>query len=1426
MIDQLLAALRSAELELTPEEIAEVLWLAPRLGRAPEESPRPSASPPEADPSRRDPSTASTDASPDRPPPAADAPGGGRPEPAVAGLYLPPSRSTPGQRPATAARTPTVPALPNTLDLARALRPLRRKVHSRSDVVLEEELTAQASAEARSWVPIYLPAPDRWLELALVIDEASSMAVWRPTIAELRTLLGRLGAFRDVRAWHVDSDCAAGQLVLRGDSAGSPAAARSHRELIDPAGRRAILVVSDCIGRAWRNGSLLGWLDLWGRTSPVAIVQPLPQRLWRRCSSLNVTRVRFDADRPGLPNADLSVTTRSGELEIEHRGVPVPVLEPEARWFRPWAALVAGSAPQGAWGMAVFTGRGLAGGPAADQTGPGDADLPPVERVRRFRATASKPAFQLAGYLAAAPLSLPVMRLVQDLMLPGSRPRDLAEVFLGGLMCRVTPADVPTHPEQVRYDFRPGVRDVLLTTLDQRTELRILNRVSDFVRRRLGGTLDFPALVAGAGDLGKITEADRPFATVAQTVLHSMGGRYRAIADRLANELVTVTDTGAMENVQLRGRRAILGGGSGFAPHDGALRTTPRRQGDVVTETMPPERSGLPQDLPAEQPAVWGAVPARNPNFTGRVDLLGRLREQLTDKLTALLPHTLHGLGGVGKTQLAIEYVWQFASSYDLVWWIAAEQPALIRSSLATLASRLDLPPGEDLDKTLVAVHDALRTHNPYKRWLLVFDNADRPEDLDRFLSIPGGHILITSRNRAWSGVAETVEVDVFTREESLELISRRLPGASAADADRLAESVGDLPLALEQAAAWMLATATPVPDYLVLLEKQVGQLLLESPPTNYPLPVVATWGLAFDQLSRQAPAAVQLLELCSFLGPEPVSVRLLPMGRYASLPSPLDATVRDEIPLRRAVRDIGRYGLAKVDPARNSIEIHRLVQAVLRDRLSDEQRAAYQRSVHELLAAANPGDPTGDPQSWPRHAELAPHVLPARLIEGDTLDSHKVVLDQVRYLWVVGDYRSSQQLAESAYNDWHERLGPDYEQTLVVGRFLANALRSVGRTEEARALNQDVWARTQRTLGENHEHTLAVANSVGADLRWQGLWRQARELDEDLLERHKRVFGEDDPSTLNSANNLAVDLRLLCDFERARQLDEETIERRRRVIGDDHPLTLFGMSSLSRDYYGLGDFQNALSLQRQSLPTHLARVGPDHSDYMRATRVHTLTLRSLGDYSEACAIGEELVARSRRVLGDDHPDTLGALTALANSLTLADRLSEARLAGEDALTRYRTVLGKDNPFTLAAATNLAIALRAAGDYAAARTLDETALAGFTAALGEDHPFTLSCAINMAVDHAMARDHAAARELGERTLAGLRRVSGPEHPDTLVCASNLAIDLRGTGDVDAARALAEQTVQRLRKVLGHSHPETLLAETGRHNALFVEPPTP
>lgn len=220
----------------------------------------------------------------------------------------------------------------------------------------------------------------------------------------------------------------------------------------------------------------------------------------------------------------------------------------------------------------------------------------------------------------------------------------------------------------------------------------------------------------------------------------------------------------------------------------------------------------------AHAPEVWGKIPQRNRNFTGRKDLLERLHTGIATQVTAVVPHALHGLGGVGKTQVAIEYAYRFRGEYELVWWISADQPVLLRSSLAALAPHLGLPSATaiGIEDCASAVIATLERGQPFSRWLLIFDNADKPEDLKELLPKGPGHILITSRNHRWHevDVVDTVAVDVFTRPESIEFIRKRVAATiSAQDADQLAEELGDLPLALEQAArcrarpAWLSAS-------------------------------------------------------------------------------------------------------------------------------------------------------------------------------------------------------------------------------------------------------------------------------------------------------------------------------------------------------------------------------------------------------------------------------------------------------------------------------------------------------------------------------------------------------------------------------------------------------------------------------------------
>jgi hypothetical protein len=1431
MIGQLLAVLSRFEHRLTAEEVADTLWLAQQINTPAPDSPPASGA-------GEQPPAAAAATPPTQPAPTLRTTGpgqrGGRPEPwlppptrpARAALYAAADEEWSGGPSSTMAiRTPAVAALPDALSIARALRPLCQLADAAGvPRRLDEAATVQAAAQTRLWLPYLVPVQERWLDLAIVVDGGPSMVLWRQIVTELRKLMEELGAFRDIRLWQVVVGEPDQQPTLHPEL-GRATIARDPRELLDLSRRRLILVISDCIGRAWSSGTLPRWLDVWGRAGPVAILQPLPQRLWERCGAEFVP-VRFAPAERGAANDSLHCTARLGAGDPP-RGVPIPVLEIERRWLAPWASLVGGMAAGPVNGVALFTDAPPS--QPADQAGSGDlAGIGPSargdplaeQRVRQFRATASPAARQLAEFLAAAPLVLPVMRLVQRLALPRSRPSDLAEVFLGDLLYQVTPADDGRHPEQFEYDFYPGVRELLLGGLLRSEALQIMHTVSEFVNDRMGAALDFPALLADTDAIPPLNAASRPFAEVMHTVLRAMGGRYAQLADRLGARLaeslssqVGLSPDPAFVPSDLSGPAEALAAPPVVSAFPGAdVTTQPRSE----TETPPPA-----------QPIVWGNVPPRNPDFVGRQELLRSLRRQLTDRVTALLPHTLHGLGGVGKTQLAVEYVHQYRSSYELIWWIAAEQPALIRSTMAALAARLEVPAYEDVAQTLTAVYDALRTGRPYRRWLLVFDNANQPEDLAPFLSNPGGHVLITSRNREWSGVAETVDVDVFTRDESVALLRRRLPDITESEAEKLAEQLGDLPLALDAAANWQLATAMPIDEYMRLLDERMVQLLQESLPSTYPTPVAAAWGVAFDKLSQTAPASVQLLELCAFFGAEPISVKLLPMGRYAPLPAPLSGAVRDDIPLRRAVRDIQRYGLAKVNPTANSIQLHRLVQAVLRDRLTDEQRDAYRRSVHEILAAYNPGDPTDNPdESWSRHYDIAPHVQPSGAIDGATPDIRKVVLDQIRYQYVTGDYVSSRELGELAFRRWHTVLGPTDEQTLVAARFLGNALRSSGDPEGARALNDETFTLAKLALGDDHEHTLTTGNSVGADLRLIGDWKRARELDEELLARHRRVFGDDDSNTLRSANNLACDLRFLGDFEGARALDQEVLDRRRRVLESDHPDTYFTMTSLSRDLYGLGQYAEALKLQRESVPAHRAKIGEGHSNVLRATRIHIGTLVKMGAFEEACTMAQQMVAFSARNLGEKHLDTVGAKMTLAYALAAVDRLAEARVVGEDALAQYRATNGETHPLTLVCMTNLAIVLRAVGEYAAARDLDEQAVNGLRRRLGEEHPYAVNATTNYSNDFAAARDHPAARALLERNLEVARRTHGEHHPETLACAANLSLDRHASGDTASARELREETVTWYRRTLGPTHPETVAVVAGRRIFVVVDPPNP
>jgi hypothetical protein len=561
---------------------------------------------------------------------------------------------------------------------------------------------------------------------------------------------------------------------------------------------------------------------------------------------------------------------------------------------------------------------------------------------------------------------------------------------------------------------------------------------------------------------------------------------------------------------------------------------------------------------------VWN-VPARNPGFTGRDGLLAAVREQLLAGEKTVV-QALRGMGGVGKTQLAVEYAHRFADSYDLAWWVNAEQAGLIGDQFAALGAALGcVQTAARIEVVRAVVLGELRERG---RWLLVFDNAEDPADVKGWLPGGGGHVLITSRERGWAEIAAPVEVDVLARAESVALLQDRVHELTGADADRLAAALGDLPLATAQAAGFMAETGTGAGEYLGLLRTRAGQLLAQAIPGSYPRSLVAVTQLIADRLAGEDPAAAELASVCAFLAPEPIPGELF-TDSAADLPGELAARAADPLAWRQTLAHLARQSLARID--HRGLVMHRLTQAILRDRLTPDQAAAARTSTEAILAASDPGDPA-NPVTWPRWARLMPHLLAADLAATDNPGLRWMACDAGWYLLARGDTRAGHDLASDLRQQWRDRLGADHEQVLAIAHDLAKALKDMGRYAEARDLDQDTLDRQRRILGEDHINTLMYAHSLAMDLADLGEAQAARDLDQDTLDRRRRILGEDHPDTLMSAHDLAGDLALLGEMQAARDLDQDTLDRYRRVLGQDHPSTLTSANNLAADLRALGE--------------------------------------------------------------------------------------------------------------------------------------------------------------------------------------------------------------------------------------------------------------
>jgi tetratricopeptide (TPR) repeat protein len=765
--------------------------------------------------------------------------------------------------------------------------------------------------------------------------------------------------------------------------------------------------------------------------------------------------------------------------------------------------------------------------------------------------------------------------------------------------------------------------------------------------------------------------------------------------------------------------------------------------------------------FPGGMPRMVNAPP-RNWAFTGREEVLAELGRRLEARPVAVV--AVRGLGGVGKSQVALEYTYRMCGSgrYELAGWVRADSAVTVAEDLAKMAPLLgidaDRPPGE----LAAAVVTALGSR---RDWLVVFDNAQTPDDLGDMLP-RGGHILITSRNRVWGAIATQVDLGEFSRTESVTFVSERSGSHEPEAAGELAEELGDLPLALAQAAAFIDTLSMTIRGYLDLYREPAPGRRLRDAGLNsaeYPASVAGTWLMSFRQLSDERPAAVDLLRLCAFLDPDDIDLDLLSTGRGEAdnvLAAVFDDQERTETVGALAVRSL------VIVPAQGHLQVHRLVQAVTRDQLDDDQSAVWAERALGLVAAILPPEP-GDYRTWSVYAKLAPHI---EAVTGHAT-SPPSLTRKIDLLRKLGNYLSeSEQLraaritVERLLKIQEEAYGPDDPQVAMTLDNLGAIRLKLGELGEARALIERALAVLEGTYGPDDLEVAKTRGNLG--IIQLDLWElgDARANLERALAVFQREYGPDHRDLTHTFVNLGVVQLRLGELEDARASFGRALASSDSADSADHP-------QAARALIGLGDVQ-----MRQ------------------------------GDLENARASLEHALAISETVYGTGNPEVATALISLGDVQTRQGELGDARASLQRALGALQGAYGPDHPEVASALVYLGAVQLELGELGDARTSIERALVIRQTVYGPGHPWVASALINLGVAQLRLGELEDACTTLQRALAISEAVYGPANPEIASALVHLGVAQLRLGDLENSCASLQRAQAVLQEAYGPGSP--------------------
>ncbi|MFE2445029.1 SAV_2336 N-terminal domain-related protein [Streptomyces sp. NPDC059426] len=1153
MIERLCALLEDAGVELSEEELRDALWFAATTAPARSEEGEPTPSP-----GVTGPASGAADGDDDgkgdkRQLTGAPAEGGPEPGPlAPAGLYAPGAARPAAARPARAVGVRGVRALPAARGLSRALRPLRRSVPSRTSFCVDETATAEWIAETGLPDVVLRPRPERWLSVALIVDDGPSMVLWQQLAAEVRGLLERQGAFRSVRTYGLDSaqgldgaQDAAPVLRARPYAPGAPR--RTARQLTDTSGRTVMLVLSDGVGPGWRGGAIPRLLRRWARHSPVAVLQPLPARMWPE-RGMPTQRLLVDAGgREGSPGRALSVrhpVLPRGMVSYDGK-TPVPVLELAEGELGAWAALTGtgGGAP-----LPVMLLDGAEKPVAARAT----AHVPEPtaeERLRRFRGAASPEAQRLAGALATVhPLTLPVMRLIHQAGAGrGERfhPAQLAEVFLGGLLRRRA-----VGAEE--YEFHSGVADLLLDAVRTTDALETAAQVTAFLLHRQGSGPEFRARLSGDHGDSRVAEEARPFAAASPELLSRLG-------------LLEEGPDDPAPPPEVPERRPVAPAVA-FPPRSYTSEQVQPPVMAVVRRIAADE--GLPKSVRDYVDKMLAEADQRN-DETGwwGVRTLPDMAEQLIDAGWAEHVAELR--------EVAREQIEGLRSREDL-------ESRNLRGHLAITLNKLG--EHEDAERELRAVvaisgrvHGAEDDYTLFARGYLVdllsdAGRADAAEEECR--------TLIEAWERRGDDSRSHIEAKHFRR------------GRLLLDLGRVAEAEEELRVSLSMARELHGPTNHETVNARAWLTTALRR-------QNRLDEAEAEMRAAAEECAASAESEVDsaLMTALFTLGD------ILNLGQRHEEAESLwhDLVDRTSAALSPTHWRVRRARRNRIDRLRS---LRRYTEAEAEaDALVAETFASVGERHDESLTALRMRALILDDQGRHDEAQAAHRDLLERqtaVLGGD----HPNALTTRHYLAVsMGLAGRHEEALEAFTQELQDRIrvvGPEAQATLVARYSRAGALSSLGRVAEAEREYRLTMEGEARVLGPDDPSALLTVVQLAALLRDQERYEESEALYRRVVEGRTRSMGAESRNTLAARHSLGNVLNKLGRFAEAETEIRETLTARQRVLGPEHVSTLWTRHNLGTTLKGLGRPDEAEAEWRAVLEIAERVLGEEHNCTVR----------------------------------------------------------------------------------------------------------------------------------------------------------------------------------------------------------------------------------